>query len=72
MAVRLPCRFLINVRDNAAFYAWLAEPFGEKNAATLRFHEQGEFRPLDKAAVSEIIDRVREFYRAMPKKTVPA
>ena len=66
------CVFVINVRDNTAFYAWSAEPFGEKNAATLKFHEEGEFLPLDKKAVNQIIDRVRDFYRAMPKKTVPA
>lgn len=66
------CVFVINVKDDSAFYAWSAEPCGEKNTATLNFHEKGHFHPLDKNAVSEIIDRVRSFYRVKPRKLTPA
>ena len=66
------CVFVINVKDDTAFYAWSAEPFREKNGNKLEFHEEGDFLPLDKAAVGHIIDRVRDFYRAMPKKPVSA
>lgn len=61
------CVFVINVRDNTAFYAWLIEPLGEKIAARLIFHNKGEFHPLDKDAVSDIIDRVKSFYKAKPR-----
>ncbi|OJW12337.1 MAG: hypothetical protein BGO49_21005 [Planctomycetales bacterium 71-10] len=66
------CVFVVNVRDNKAFYAWAAEPLADANSATLRFHETGTFRPLDPAAVGEIIDRVEAWYQALPKQLVPA
>jgi len=66
------CVFVVNVRDNEAFYAWVAEPELEAKGATLRFHETGAFRPLDPAAVGEIIDRVKAWYQALPQQLMPA
>lgn len=66
------CVFVVNVRDNKAFYAWVAEPLVEAKGATLRFHETGRFHPLDPAAVREIIDRVKAWYHALPNQLTPA
>ncbi len=66
------CVFVINVRDNRAFYAWVAEPTVETKGATLRFHEHGAFRDLDVAAVGQIVDRVKAWYDALPKQLQPA
>lgn len=58
------CVFVVNVRENTAFYAWMAEPLVEDNGTTLRFYETGAFHPLDAAAVSEIVERVKGWYAA--------
>jgi Domain of unknown function (DUF4365) len=71
--ISLPvCVFVVNVRDNKAFYAWVAEPQVEAKGATLRFHEAGTFHPLDPAAVSDIVDRVKAWYQALPNQLMPA
>src|SRR3954471_1089406 len=50
--VYLPvCVFVVNVRDNKAVYAWVAEPLVVPDGAKLQFHEQGDFQPLDSTAV---------------------
>ena len=70
--ISLPvCVFVVNVRENKAFYAWVAEPQVEAKGATLRFHETGRFHPLDPAAVSDIVDRVKAWYQALPKQLMP-
>ena len=61
-----------NVRENKAFYTWVAEPQVESKGATLRFHETGTFLPLDAAAVSDIIDRVKAWYGVLPNQLMPA
>jgi Domain of unknown function (DUF4365) len=66
------CVFVVNVRDNKAFYAWAAEPQVEEKGATLRFHETGTFHPLNPAAVSDIVDRVKAWYDALAKQLTPA
>jgi hypothetical protein len=66
------CVFVVNVRENKAFYAWVAEPQVEAKGATLRFHETGTFHPLDLAAVSDIIDRVKAWYQVLSNQLMPA
>jgi hypothetical protein len=66
------CVFVVNVRENNAFYAWVAEPQVEAKGATLRFHETGTFHPLDPAAVSDIIDQVKAWYQVLLKQLMPA
>src|SRR5262245_3710084 len=66
------CVFVVNVRDNKAFYAWIAEPQVEAKGATLRFHETGSFHPLDPDAVSDIIDQVKAWYQVLPSQLMPA
>jgi hypothetical protein len=72
-SVFLPaCVFVVNVRDNRAYYAWVAEPQVQSKGATLRFHETGDFHDLDRAAVNEIVDRVKAWYDVLPKQLMPA
>jgi hypothetical protein len=66
------CIFVVNVRENEAFYAWVAEPQVEAKGATLRFHETGTFHPLDPAAVSDIIDQVKAWYQVLLNQLMPA
>ena len=66
------CVFVVNVRENKAFYAWVAEPQLEAKGAKLRSHESGTFHPLDSAAVSDIIDRVKAWYHVLPNQLMPA
>lgn len=71
--IHLPvCVFVVDVRENNAFYAWVAEPQVEVKGATLRFHETGTFHPLDSAAVSDIIDRVKAWYQVLSNQLMPA
>ncbi len=71
--VYLPaCVFVVNVRDNKSQYAWIAEPVVEAKIAKLIFHEGGSFQGLDTPAVTEIVDRVKAWYDALPKQVVPA
>jgi hypothetical protein len=66
------CVFVVNVRDNNAWYAWLAEPTVEPNGATLVFRQDGDFHSLDTSAVTEVVDRVKAWYDALPKQFLPA
>jgi Domain of unknown function (DUF4365) len=66
------CVFVVNVRENKVFYAWVAEPRVEAKGATLLFHETGTFQPLDPDAVSDIIDRVKAWYQVLPNQLMPA
>ena len=66
------CVFVANVRENKAFYAWVAELQVEAKGATLRFHETSTFLPLDPAAVSDIIDRVKAWYHVLSNQLMPA
>ena len=49
-----------------------AEPVVEAKAAKLVFHEDGRFQGLDTSAVSEIVERVKAWYDALPKQIMPA
>jgi hypothetical protein len=66
------CVFVVNVRDNKSQYAWVAEPVVEDKGAKLLFHEDGRFQGLDTSAVTEIVERVKAWYDALPKEVMPA
>lgn len=71
--INLPvCVFVVNVRENKALYAWVAEPQVEAKGATLRFHESGTFQPLDPTAISDMIDQVKTWYRVLSNQLMPA
>jgi hypothetical protein len=61
------CVFLINIKDNTAFYAWAAEPSVEGNSPRLESHERGDFLPLDDAAVDAIVKEVRAYYKGIAR-----
>jgi hypothetical protein len=63
------CVFVVNVRNNDAAYAWLAEPQTKAGSVALNFFEHPDFHALDNAAVDQIVDRVRAWYDAMPHST---
>jgi uncharacterized protein DUF4365 len=70
-AIYLPaCVFVVNVRDNHALYAWVAEPLVENESAKLLFHPPGDFHDLNKAAVDEIVGRVNQWYDVLPRQLV--
>jgi len=60
------CVFVVNVRDNNSWYAWIAEPLIEKKKASLRFLPPGDFYNLDRTAVDQIVERVKAWYSAKP------
>lgn len=67
--VYLPaCVFVVNVRDNTSQYAWVAEPVVEAKSAKLVFHEEGRFQGLDNSSVTQIVERVKAWYDALPKE----
>ena len=66
------CAFVLNVRDNHAFYAWMAEPLIEEKGAKLRFPHVGDFHDLDRTAVNSIVDRVKAWYDVLPKQFLPS
>jgi hypothetical protein len=59
------CVWVVNVRENKAYFAWVAEPETTERGVKLRFHTTGTFLPLDSAAVGEIIDRVKNWYAVL-------
>ena len=72
-AIYLPaCVFVVNVRENRAFYAWVAEPLVEAQGAKLRFLPPGEFYDLDRAAIDDIVDRLKVWYDILHQQFVPA
>ena len=66
------CVFVVNVRENKAFNAWVAEPQVEPKGVTLQFHETGTFHLLDTAAVNDITDQVKAWYDVLPNQPMPA
>ncbi len=64
--------FVVNVRDNRASYAGLAEPRIDAKGATLRLHDVGQFQELDAAAVNALVDRIKAWYDVLPKQLMPA
>ena len=72
-SIYLPtCVFVVNVRDNRAVYAWVAEPLVEAQGAKLRFLPLGEFGDLDHAAIDEIVNRVKGWYDSLSQQLVPS
>jgi hypothetical protein len=70
--VYLPtCVFVVNVRDNRAQYAWVAEPLIQDQGAKLQLLPPGDFHELNPSAVDEIINRVKAWYEVLPKQLAP-
>jgi Domain of unknown function (DUF4365) len=62
------CVFVVNVRDNTAVYAWIAEPVAESDRAKLDTHQGPTLHELDDSAVAEIVGRVKAYYDLMPNQ----
>jgi Domain of unknown function (DUF4365) len=65
------CVFVVNVRDNRALYAWVAEPCPDGQQAKLQFPPTPTFHELDQAAVDEIVNRVKAWYDVLPRQPMP-
>jgi glucuronate isomerase len=67
-AVLPTCLFVVNVRDNNLYYAWIAEPKVEGETAKLQFNDPATFNNLNAPAVDEIVGRVRQWYAVYRKQ----
>jgi len=65
------CLFVFNVRDRASYYAWVAEPIVENHSAKLRIAAPDSLSVLDQDSIQKIIQRVRDWYSAVPQNFVP-
>ena len=71
-SIYLPtCVVVVNVRDNHSVYAWVAEPLVEAGGAKLRFPPPADFHAFDRAAVDEIVSRVKAWYGILSRQLVP-
>ena len=67
------CVFVVNVRENQSFYAWLAEPVITDGESGLKSSSREvHFYPLDTSAVNQIVDQVKAWYAALQKQLQPA
>ena len=66
------CVFVVNVRENKAFYAWVAEPQVEAKGATLRFHETGYIPPARPGRGQRHHRSGEGLVPAMPNQLMPA
>jgi hypothetical protein len=65
------CLFLFTMRDDRAFFCWLAEPvLAGNNAPKLLHHRQADCRELDNAALDEIVGRVVSWYDALDAELI--
>jgi len=65
------CIFVVNVKDNNVVYSWLAEPTVVNQGVKLQLKPPGDFHELNAAGVDDIVGRVKSWYAAMPRQTVP-
>lgn len=66
------CVFVIDVRDNRFFFAWVAAPSVEADRPVLRFPDTPTFFPLDRTALDQIVDRVTTWHAALARALQPA
>jgi hypothetical protein len=65
------CVFVIGVRKPEGIYRWLMEPIIDHGRALLRCDMESDWRPLDDAEVSRLIDRVSDWYDALQNELTP-
>lgn len=65
------CVFVVNVRQNSAQCAWIAEPDTTSGTARLNLQESPKFLPLDETQLEAIVESVRNWYDAIPRERVP-
>lgn len=66
------CVFVVNVRGNEAYYAWVAEPVAREDGAKLNFVTSPTFHDLTLEAVNDIVARVHAWYDALPAQLATA
>jgi hypothetical protein len=60
------CVFVVDVRQNTAAYAWLAEPTIVEGGVKLNFFDKPKFHPVDDQTADHIVNRVKAWYDAVP------
>jgi hypothetical protein len=59
------CLFFFTMEENQSWYTWVAEPVVAPDGTfRLRLHDSASCKPLDKAAVNEIVGQVDRWYDA--------
>jgi hypothetical protein len=71
LAVWPTCLFVIDVSNNRASFAWLAEPRIERGRATLDSAKVAAFQPLDAEALNQIVGRVSAWHAALRQMLQP-
>ena len=66
------CVFVLDVRNNRSFYAWIAEPTIEPKSVSIQLRRPSHFHNLDPAAVDSIVDQVKAWYEAFPDTRTPS
>jgi hypothetical protein len=59
------CVFYYTMKGDVGFYTWAHEPVVEKGHAKLPTRSEPNCRPLDDAALAEIVSRVSAWYDAL-------
>jgi len=65
------CLFFFTMREDQAFFAWLAEPIlGEDGSPRLHPPKQADCRELDNDGLDAIVDRVLAWYDALEAELI--
>src|SRR4051794_23335216 len=59
------CLFFFTVRDEQAFFTWLAEPVVDGDGPKLVHHTQANCVALTEALLADVVDRVIAWYDAV-------
>jgi hypothetical protein len=59
------CLFFFTVRDEQAFFAWLAEPVVNRDGPKLLHHTRANCIALTNALLGDVVDRVVAWYDAV-------
>jgi len=59
------CLFFFSMRDDRAFFSWLAEPVIVQGAPKLRHHDQAQCVELTDELLDQTVERVVEWYDAV-------
>jgi hypothetical protein len=63
--------FVVNVRDNKAYFAWVSMPAEDSGQARLMIMPSPTFHELNNDAINHIVDQVKAWYSLLPKALIP-
>ena len=62
------CLLYFTMENNEGRFTWIAEPIIEEGKPVLKYHEAANTRKFDKGALDEIVDKINNWYDAMPEE----